>query len=35
MGRTTPSFRIASEIENRKWTTFRRELDKRDRKAFD
>ena len=35
MGRTTPSFRIASEIEIRKWRTFRRALEQKDRKVFD
>ena len=28
MGRTTPSFRISSTIEERKWKTFRNLLDK-------
>jgi hypothetical protein len=35
MGRTIPSYRIASEIEIRKWRSFRKLLDKKDRKAFD
>lgn len=35
MGRTIPSYRIASEIEIRKWRSFRKALDKRDRKVFD
>ena len=35
MGRTIPSYRIASEIEILKWRTFRKFLDKRDRKKFD
>ena len=35
MGRTIPSYRIASEIEIRKWRLFRKLLDKKDRKAFD
>ena len=35
MGRTIPSYRIASEIEIRKWRPFRKALDKRDRKVFD
>ena len=35
MGRTIPSFRIAVEIEIWKWTSFRKALDKRDRKVFD
>ena len=35
MGRTIPSYRIASEIEIRKWRSFRKSLDRRDRKVFD
>lgn len=35
MGRTVPSYRIASEIEKRKWKSFRQELDKSERKVFD
>jgi len=35
MGRTIPSYRIASEIEIRKWRSFRKALDRRDRKVFD
>ena len=35
MGRTIPSFRIASEIEILKWRPFRKLLDKQDRKVFD
>jgi hypothetical protein len=35
MGRTIPSNRIASEMEIWKWRTFRKLLDKRDRKMFD
>ena len=35
MGRTIPSYRIASEMEIWKWRTFRKGLDKRDRKVFD
>jgi hypothetical protein len=35
MGRTVPSFRIASEVEIRKWRPFRKLLDKQDRKKFD
>ena len=35
MGRTIPSYRIASEIEIRKWIPFRKLLDKQDRKKFD
>jgi hypothetical protein len=35
MGRTVPSYRIASEIERNKWKIFRQRLDKKDRKKFD
>jgi hypothetical protein len=35
MGRTIPSYRIASEMERWKWRTFRKLLDKQDRKKFD
>jgi hypothetical protein len=35
MGRTIPSFRIASEMERWKWRPFRKLLDKQDRKVFD
>jgi hypothetical protein len=35
MGRTVPSYRIASERERRKWKIFRQELDKSERKIFD
>jgi len=35
MGRTIPSYRIASEMEIRKWRSFRKLLDKQDRKKFD
>jgi hypothetical protein len=35
MGRTIPSYRIASEIEILKWRTFRKLLGKQDRKKFD
>jgi len=35
MGRTIPSFRIASEIEEGKWIRFRSAPDKKDRKMFD
>jgi hypothetical protein len=34
MGRTIP-YRIASEMEIRKWRPFRKLLDKQDRKKFD
>jgi len=35
MGRTIPSYRIATEIERSKWKSFRQSLDKKDRKEFD
>ncbi|MDW0252835.1 MAG: hypothetical protein QOA13_01875 [Nitrososphaeraceae archaeon] len=35
MGRTIPSYRIATEMERNKWKTFRQSLDKEDRKEFD
>ena len=35
MGRTVPSYRIASERERRKWKIFRDQLDKSERKTFD
>ena len=35
MGRTIASYRIASEMEIRKWRPFRKLLDKQDRKKFD
>ena len=35
MGRTIPSYRIASEIERDKWKIFRQSLDKKDKKLFD
>jgi hypothetical protein len=35
MGRTIPSFRIASVEEQKEWKSFRQALDKSDRKAFD
>jgi hypothetical protein len=35
MGRTIPSYRIASEIEIWKWKPFRKLLDKQDRKKYD
>jgi hypothetical protein len=35
MGRTIPSFRIASMEEQREWKNFRNSLDKQDRKVFD
>jgi hypothetical protein len=35
MGRTIPSFRIASVIEKEEWKLFRNSLNKSDRKIFD
>jgi hypothetical protein len=35
MGRTIPSYTLASERERRKWKIFREELDKSERKIFD
>ena len=35
MGRTIPSYRIASQMEIRKWKPFRKLLDKQDRKKVD
>jgi hypothetical protein len=35
MGRTIPSFRIASVMEQNEWKAFRKCLDKSDRKVFD
>ena len=35
MGRTIPSFRIASKMEYAEWKNFRRALPKADRKLFD
>jgi hypothetical protein len=35
MGRTIPSFRLASVEEEREWKIFRNALDKSDRKIFD
>jgi hypothetical protein len=35
MGRTIPSFRIASEMERWKWRPFRNALGKKDKKIFD
>jgi hypothetical protein len=35
MGRTIPSYRLASERERRKWKIFRQELDKSETKYFD
>ncbi|HEX5920965.1 MAG TPA: hypothetical protein VFY55_04220 [Nitrososphaeraceae archaeon] len=35
MGRTIPSYRIATEMERSKWKIFRQKLAKKDRKIFD
>lgn len=35
MGRTIPSFRIASVMEEAEWKSFRNSLDKSDREKFD
>ena len=35
MGRTVPSYRIATEMERNKWKIFRQGLNKKDRKMFD
>jgi hypothetical protein len=35
MGRTIPSFRIASMIEEKEWKVFRKSLNKSDKKVFD
>ena len=35
MGRTIPSFRIASIMEKEEWKSFRKALDRKDRKIFD
>ena len=35
MGRTIPSFRMASAEERKEWKEFRKALDKSDKKAFD
>jgi hypothetical protein len=35
MGRTIPSFRMASVEERKEWKEFRKALDKSDRKTFD
>lgn len=35
MGRTIPSYRIASDMEIMKWRPFRKLLGKQDRKKFD
>ena len=35
MGRTVPSYRIATELERNKWKIFRQRLNKKDKKKFD
>ena len=35
MGRTIPSFRIASVMEKGEWKSFRKALDRKDRNIFD
>jgi hypothetical protein len=35
MGRTIPSFRLATAEEKKEWKEFRQALDKEDRKTFD
>ena len=35
MGRTVPSYRIATEIERNKWKIFRQQLGKKEKKMFD
>ena len=35
MGRTIPSFRIAALLEEKEWKSFRKYLNKNDKKAFD
>ena len=35
MGRTIPSYRIATEMERNKWKIFRQQLNKKDKKMFD
>ena len=35
MGRTVPSYRIATEIERSKWKIFRQRLGKKEKKMFD
>ena len=35
VGRTIPSYRLASDREKRKWKIFREQLDKSERKTFD
>ena len=35
MGRTVPSYRMATEMEKAKWKPFRQMLNKKDKKLFD
>lgn len=35
MGRTIPSYRIATELERTKWKIFRQQLGKKEKKMFD
>ena len=35
MGRTIPSYRIATEMERNKWKIYRQRLNKKDKKMFD
>jgi hypothetical protein len=35
MGRTIPSFRISSMMEQKEWKVFRKSLNKLDKKVFD
>ena len=35
MGRTIPSYRIATEMERSKWKIFKQQLNKKDKKMFD
>ena len=35
MGRTIPSYRIATEMERSKWKIFRQQLNKKEKKMFD
>ena len=35
MGRTIPSYRVATEIEKAKWKPFRQMLNRKDKKLFD
>ena len=35
MGRTIPSYRIATELERSKWKVFRESLNRKEKKLFD